>query len=141
MASAPDIPLDLTANLPVAYVEAVDPLLLCAKIVDCANGCNCPIISGVPAMIAAAFDEPLVFDAAAQRRVCIAIGQFSIVRLERDTQLLIPIYDYCIPSDECPLLGSVNSTCDDPCEMFDSVAFPINEFFPPKSEQENCCCQ
>ena len=143
IASSPDVPLDLTASLPVAYVEAVDPLLLCAKIIECANGrcCDCPVISAVPEMIAAAFDEALVFDAAAQRRVCISIGQFSIVRLERDTQLLIPIYDYCIPSDECPMLGSVNNNCDDPCEMFDAVEFPINDFFPPKSEQENCYCR
>ena len=35
------------------------------------------------------------------RRVYVTLGQFSIVRLERDSQLLIPVYDYCMPEKEC----------------------------------------
>ena len=53
--------------------------------------------------------------------------------LERDTQLLIPVYDYCVPKSECP--------CDaqeDPCGLFRSVAFPMNEFFPPNAVETPC---
>ena len=94
-----DYPIDLTANLPTAVVTAVDPLLLCARIVDCSCGncCDCAAVTGVPTGIAEAFDEPILFEPQT-RRVCISIGQFSIVRLERGTQLLIPVFDYCIPS-------------------------------------------
>ncbi len=127
--------------------EAVDPLLLCARIVDCSCGCgqtscgcgqtscNCgcgdgTAMCGVPCGIADAFDDPIIFEPQT-RRVCISIGQFSIVRLERDTQLLIPVFDYCIPSGSCQAVGSVScSACDDPCEMFESVSFPTNDFFP-----------
>ena len=35
------------------------------------------------------------------RRIYVTLGQFSIVRLERDTQLLVPVYDYCMPDKEC----------------------------------------
>ena len=55
-----------------------------------------------------------------------ALGQFSIIRLERDTQLLIPAYDYCMPDKACQ-----GSSEDDPCSMFSRIHFPIDEFFPP----------
>ena len=65
------------------------------------------------------------------------------MRLERDTQLLIPVYDYCIPQTECS-----GGDQEDPCGLFRSVAFPVNEFFPPNSpapipetcrELKGCC--
>ena len=55
------------------------------------------------------------------------IGQFSIIRLERDTQLLIPAYDYCMPDKECPGVASD----EDPCMLFSRIRFPVEEFFLP----------
>ena len=142
-----DYPIDLTANLPTAVVSAVDPLLLCARIVDCSCGncCDCAAVTGVPTGIAEAFDEPILFEPQT-RRVCISIGQFYIVRLERGTQLLIPVFDYCIPSGSCQPVGSIScSSCDDPCEMFESVCFPVDDFFPAGIAEggadtpTNCC--
>ena len=129
-AFGPDAPINLAANMPSAVVEAVDPLLLCARIVDCSCGgcCDCTAVGGVPEGIAGAFDEPLVFEPQI-KRVCVSLGQFSIVRLERDAQLLIPVFDYCIPTASCPAVSACNS-CDDPCEMFESVSFPTDDFFP-----------
>ncbi len=136
MGFGPECPVNFGANLPTAVVEAVDPLLLCAKFVDCSCGCCVDGgIGGVWPCIAAAFSEPLVFDNLGARRVCISIGQFSMVRLERDTQLLIPVYDYCIPSNACAVVSSTN--CEDACEMFDSVEFPVDDFFPPDSIASN----
>lgn len=45
-----DYPIDLTANLPTAVVTAVDPLLLCARIVDCSCGncCDCAAVTACP---------------------------------------------------------------------------------------------
>ena len=132
-ANAIDAPLNLTANLPTAVVEVVDPMLLCAHFADncnCRCGCDRGTLGGVPAGILAAFDEPIIFDESAIRRVCISLGQFSTVRLERDTQLLIPVYDYCIPSNECTLAGG-DCSCEDPCKVFDAVEFPMDDFFPP----------
>ena len=56
------------------------------------------------------------------------LGQFSLVRLERDTQLLIPAYDYCIPQSECS-----GGDPEDPCGLFKNVCFPMSEFFPPNT--------
>ena len=139
-ANAIDAPLNLTANLPTAVVEVVDPMLLCAHFADncnCRCGCDRGTLGGVPAGILAAFDEPIIFDESAIRRVCISLGQFSTVRLERDTQLLIPVYDYCIPSNECTLVGG-DCSCEDPCKVFDAVEFPMDDFFPPAAVPGGC---
>ena len=60
---------------------------------------------------------------------CIYDGR--IVRLERDTQLVVPAYDYCMPEKECP--GTIT---DDPCTLFSRIHFPVEEFFPPDSISE-----
>ncbi len=102
-------------------------------------------LTEIPTGIDALFDSELCFDACA-RRLCVTLGQFSIVRLERDSQLLIPMYDYCMPTRECS--GGGDDCCDeDPCEIFRQIRFPVGEFFPPSAlpgmEEEpgggNCC--
>ena len=120
------------SNLPTAVVESVDPLILSLKLVD---SCECRINdycdgADIPASIASFFDEPLSFSGEG-KRVYVTLGQFSIIRLERDSQLLIPAYDYCMPTKECP--GSCNPVVEDPCAIFRKVQFPIDEFFPPNT--------
>lgn len=46
--------------------------------------------------------------------------------LERDSQLVIPVYNYCFPENEC-----VGTTDDDPCTLFGRIRFPVEEFYPP----------
>lgn len=117
-------------HLPTAVVEAVDPIVLDTRIVeDCtATGVCEGGISEIPAAISAVFTSPLVFDPTGNRRYFVTLGQFSLVRLERDTQLLIPAYDYCIPQAECS-----GGDPEDPCGLFRNVCFPMNEFFPPNT--------
>ncbi len=122
-----DVSLDLTADLPTAVVEVIDPLLLSAGFADSCHYVP-GVLTGVPEGILAAFDEPLILDESQSRRICVSLGQFSIVRLERDTQLLIPIYDYCIPTEECTVAGI--GSAEDPCAIFADVDFPMNSFFP-----------
>ena len=103
-----------------------------------------------PPCISACFDCELAFDGGC-RRLYVTLGQFSMVRLERDSQLLIPMYDYCMPTRECA--GGDEDGDDDPCEIFRQIRFPVGEFFPPSTlpgmeEEENCgggascsCCR
>ena len=139
-----DIPGRMRTNLPIAVVEAVDPIVLDTRVDDgCKPRCCECGLTEIPAFIARSFGQELVFDDSASRRFYVTLGQFTLVRLERDTQLLIPVYDYCVPQSECP--------CDaqeDPCGLFRSVAFPVNEFFPPNTVKrpESCddiksCCK
>lgn len=118
---------------PVAVVEAVDPLILGMKLLDVCDCRPCPCEcqwTDVPPAVAAAFPEELAFTSEAHR-MYVTLGQFSIIRLERDTQLLTPVYDYCVPEKECPCDGG--SCQEDPCELFRKVQFPVGEFFPPNS--------
>lgn len=112
-------------NLPVAIVEVVDPIALGMKLVDPSA---CPIpeadLCEVPEYITAAFGEEIVLNDT-NRRVYVTLGQFSLIRLERDTQLMVPVYDYCMPERECP-----GSEEDDPCALFSKIRFPVEEFFP-----------
>src|SRR5690606_37558127 len=61
------------------------------------------------------------------REVQATIGLFSIIKLVRVVQLLIPAFDFCVPSKTC-----VASTEDEPCDLFDTIEFPVEEFFPPQ---------
>ena len=105
------------------------PICLHCKLVD--SECLLPTDieqRRIPEFISAAFSEALVLTDTA-RRWFVTIGQFSIIRLERDTQLLIPAYDYCMPDKECPGVASD----EDPCMLFSRIRFPVEEFFPPDS--------
>lgn len=117
-------------NLPVAVVEAVDPLILGIKMVDrCDRSCSCGTgdMLDIPTSIASCFPDGM--DCTGDgRRVYLTLGQFSLIRLERDSQLLIPAYDYCVPQKECPGCGE-----EDPCDLFRRVQFPLEEFFPPNT--------
>ena len=130
--SESSIPVADIDDLPTAVVNSVDPICLHCKIVD--SECLLPTEleqRHIPDFITAAFGESLVLTDTA-RRWFATIGQFSIIRLERDTQLLIPAYDYCLPDKECP--GTI--TEDDPCALFSKIRFPVEEFFPPDSVGE-----
>ncbi len=126
------IPAHSIDDLPIAVVNSVDPICLNCKLVD--SECLLPTEleqRAIPSAISDAFSDPLLLTDTA-RRWFATIGQFSIIRLERDTQLLIPAYDYCIPDKECP--GTIIE--DDPCTLFSRIGFPVEEFFPPDSISE-----
>lgn len=125
------------SNVPTAVVEAVDPIVLNMKLVDMCDcrPCDCEITE-IPPCICACFGCDLCF-CHDGKRVYVTLGQFSIIRLERDTQLLMPIYDYCMPEKECTCGGGSE---DDPCEIFRHVKFPVNEFFPPNSVGNTPTC-
>jgi len=124
----PDPQLMRKSNLPVAVVEAVDPIVLDAKLVDCPDP---RVMEGdmaeIPAFVGRYFDDQLSCGGDG-RRIYVTLGQFSIVRLERDSQLLVPVYDYCLPDKECS-----GGSSDDPCGLFRNIAFPTGEFFPPNT--------
>ncbi len=132
-------------NLPRAIVEVVDPLILAVntkEICDC--DCECPCggfdLSGVPDGVNDVFDDALCADAG-RKQLYVSIGLFSIVKLERSVQLLIPAYDFCVPQKECD-----TSYDNNPCDLFEKICFPFDEFFPPEKEvcdekrNKGCCC-
>ena len=121
-----DGPTTFFANLPTAVVEVLDPMVLASKIRE-SNACSCDAVNvQVPDAIKALFDEALVISGG-QRQLFVTLGQFSIVRLERDAQLVIPVADYAMPSKDC---CDAPGGGEDPCEMFSRIPFPAQEFSP-----------
>lgn len=133
----PDIQMMQRSNLPIAVVEAVDPIVLDARIVDRCDRRDCELCE-IPDFINGCFGDGLS-SCDDGRQVYITLGQFSIVRLERDTQLLIPVFDYCMPRKDCSGTGGL-SPAEDPCSIFRNIDFPEGEFFPPNAIRGAGCC-
>ena len=109
-------------NLPIAVVEVVDPVFLGAKVVE--QCCPCDL-TDIPERICTCFDDEI--DRCSDgRKLYVTLGQFAIIKLERDIQLLMPAYDICMPEKECCVDNS------DPCALFEKFKFPVDEFFPPE---------
>ena len=127
-----------TSQQPRAVVEAIDPVILRAKIQDVCH-CKRPSCScqgeELPETVAAAFDGGLVFSGM-NRMLTVTLGQFSLIRMERQTQLLIPSYDYCMPEKACCDQGC--GMPENPCEAFSRMQFPVQAFFP-QSDRERVC--
>ncbi len=114
-------------------------MVLSSKIKDASDCSSDTVTAQIPSGICSAFDEELVLSGG-QRRLFVTLGQFSIVRLERDAQLIIPVLDYSIPSKEC--CDSVGGCTEDPCEMFSRIPFPSQQFSPrgcdDKKQEDRC---
>lgn len=122
-----DVLESVKTNLPRSVVEVVDPVVLNAKLVEkekCSSCCDVDITS-IPGCICRCFSDDLV-SSGDNKTVYVTIGIFTIVKLERSVQLMIPVCDFCIPEKECE-----GSTDEDPCNVFRSLCFPVEEFFPP----------
>ena len=140
-----DTQLPPVSTNPIAKVQVAQPLCLDARLCRCQECCNNinDAQNGVPDSIVRFFGGPLNF-LDTNRAVRVTIGLFSIVQLERNVQMLIPAYDFCMPGKEC------SNEAETPCDSFRRIRFPVSEFFPPASadmQEENdqnfdppCCC-
>lgn len=121
-----------SSNTPRCCVQVAEPVLLDTHVNDaCGRGCSmcCCGCESFPQTIASCFDGCLV-SADAGKTLTVTIGLFTIVQLVRNTQMLIPVYNYAVPCKEC------NCDEDTPCELFRKMAFPMEEFFPPHCKED-----
>lgn len=127
-----------SANHPTAVVEVLDPMVLHSKVWDiCDHNCKESTVVQIPPCILQLFDEELVLSGES-RRLLVTLGQFSIIRLERDAQLVVPVLDYSIPTKEC---CDSPGCAEDPCEMFSRIPFPAGQFAPKGCDrQADCDC-
>lgn len=132
------------ASLPTAVVEVLDPMVLSSKVKEvCDCKCGDETALQVPAAISGMFDDELVLSVD-KKRLFVTLGQFSIIRLERDAQLIVPVLDYAIPTKEC---CDTPGCTEDPCEMFSRIPFPAKQFAPTgcdnggtKVDTDSCGC-
>ena len=123
------VPSDTTSATPVARIQTVDPILLSCRLSDTLLPGSDPI--SIPQSLIDRIGGGTIANEA-ERYVYVTVGMFSIVQLEREVQMMIPIYDYCVPDKECA------SSAGDPCELFRKIRFPVNEFFPPRLSELPC---
>ena len=124
-----------SSNDPVAVVDVLDPMVLGCRVRDVCGCEECQSIL-IPPHIREAFDEELVI-CGEHRRLYVTLGQFSIIRLERDAQLVVPVLAYSIPTKECADSGGSH---EDPCEMFAKIPFPTAQFSPRDCDGKHCNC-
>ena len=127
----------ILTNRPTAVVEVLDPMILSSKVVDACT-CGEQNVVQIPEFIRNLFDEALVLTPE-NRRLLVTLGQFSIVRLERDAQLIVPVLDYAIPTKEC--CDAPGGCAEDPCELFSRIPFPASRFSPSGCDNDcsRCC--
>jgi len=112
-------------NDPIAVVETVEPIVLGTKIVDSSCGsCACECCE-IPDCICSCMDGELVMSSCADTpKLLISFGIFSIIRIEREAQILVQATDYCVPDKEC--VAATND--DNPCALFNTMPFPVGQF-------------
>lgn len=130
-------------NLPVSKVEVAEPIPLSAKIESIYEKSSEEVCDrdGIPGnllndLLANEESEGLHNEEFAEnskhirhnnKKVVISFGLFSIIKLVRFVQLLVPAFDFCYPMKEC-----ISATDENPCELFDTINFPFDEFYPPQ---------
>ena len=125
-----------SSNRPTAVVEVLDPMVLSSKVRETCE-CGQELACQIPGCVRELFDEELVLGGS-QRRLFVTLGQFSIIRLERDAQIVIPVLDNAIPTKEC---CDSPGCAEDPCEMFSRIPFPEKQFAPTDCDRCDCDCQ
>ena len=121
-----------SSNRPVAVVEVLDPMVLSSKVrdvCDCKESCTVQI----PPYVLHCFDEDLVLSGES-RRLYVTLGQFSIIRLERDVQLVVPVVNYALPTKSC--CDAPGGYAEDPCEVFSRIPFPAAQFTPTGCDRQ-----
>ncbi len=121
------------SNSPKCVLQCVDPVSLTARFGKVCDGYQ-NICCYIPKPVTDYVGAPLVTETAVgSKAVFVTLGLFTIVQLIRDVQMLIPVYDFCVPEKHC------DDTSDGPCDVFKKIKFPTNDFFPPKANYDSDC--
>lgn len=111
------------ARVPDCVVEAVDPMVLSSRVGEGVEGPG--PAPEIPQAVRALFPEEPVLSGG--RLLYVTLGQFSTVRMERGTQLLLPAASYAMPDRSC---SDDPGAPDEPCDLFARVDFPTQAFYP-----------
>lgn len=134
----PDYMAPKTTNMPKCVVQCVEPIALSARlgeVKDCYD-CCCTI----PKCVCDSIGGNVTNEGSdGLSAVYVTLGLFSIVQIIRNVQMLIPVYDFCLPEKHC------DDSSDNPCDIFRRIQFPTNDFFPPRTIDGDCdngcgCC-
>ena len=116
-----------TTNNPTVVLETVDPVVLsvCTQEKPCQVKCCC-CVNEIPENVCAFVNGCLTDGYDNGKNLYVTLGFFSVVRIERPGQFLVNASEYSVPEKTCPPICEEN-----PCDLFEKMAFPVNEFSPP----------
>jgi hypothetical protein len=89
-------------------------------------------VDSIPEKVRMRFDGSFV-DGVGVNNVYVSIGVFSVIRMERRVQLVLPACRFCLPENDSKPCNN-----DDPCSIFGKMQFPIAEFYPYADDNGNC---
>ncbi|MEE0808541.1 MAG: hypothetical protein U0L84_04185 [Acutalibacteraceae bacterium] len=113
-----------SSNMPKCVVQSVDPIPLSAKLGKVRDSYT--VDSCIPSAVNKYVGGNLHTNCeCGTPTVYVTLGLFTIVQLIRNVQMLIPVYDFCVPEKQC------DDTTDQPCDVFRKIKFPTDDFFPP----------
>lgn len=126
-----DLRCDSVPTLPTVVVEVADPICLDTKVVERIRpfGNCCCTVEAIPDAVRNRFDDQFV-DGMGINNVYVTVGMFSVIRMERTVQLVLPACNFCLPEKE-----STPAHTDNPCGIFGKMNFPLAEFYPYADEQ------
>ena len=131
----------MTLSELVSMVEVLDPMVLSSRLISGSGQDIGPF--PLPEPVRECFDGDLVISGNGLQ-LLVTLGQFSIIRLQRPVQLVVPVLDYSIPTKECS--DSVGCNAEDPCELFSRIPFPTKQFTPTgcdsrsRDDDHHCHC-
>lgn len=123
-----------SSNKPQAVLEVVDPIVLSVKVCEPEKRhCYCCCSPDeIPEQVTLMLNGN-ISDKNDANKLLVTLGFFSVIRIERPAQYLVSAAEYSVPDKEC-----VVSEEDDPCSVFRTLAFPVNEFSPPAAKNLRC---
>lgn len=121
---APDFGKVIETNAPTAVCEVVDPIALACCVAEERRPCCCRI-GDIPENVLRAVNGDLVDDEDDNVRLYVTLGFFSVIRIERPTQILVSAAEYAVPEKQC-----ADGNDEDPCSMFGRMRFPVQKFSP-----------
>lgn len=127
--------IERTTNMPKCVVQSVDPIPLSCRIGEVRDCCES--IGIIPNSVCELLGGSICSNCqCGTPTVYVTLGLFTVVQLIRQVQMLIPVYDFCIPEKQC------DDTTDQPCDVFKRIKFPTDDFFPPRqsSSDNNIGC-
>ncbi len=126
---------EVASNMPRCVVQSVDPIALSSRVGVVRDSYDSVCV--FPKAVTDILGGAVVTDVpACTPTVYVTLGLFTIVQLIRQVQMLIPVYDFCIPEKQC------TDSADHPCDVFRRIKFPTDDFFPPRpcDIPDNCGC-
>jgi len=119
--------------LPIVTVQIATPVPLGARLVNVHGPVGGPVT--LPNSICKRFPGTFEPQEDGNRVVEVDLGVFMLIQLEREVQMLIPVYDFCMPEKICDEDFDQKSSC----EFFEKISFPTDAFFPRPARIDECC--